>query len=161
MSIFKVTGKYVFDVPNVTKKHAEQGTWKKFAMIHLDCDMDDYYRWFLEKRYNVKLNLPLRGPHVTIINDREANMLPGSWEKAVEKYQGKEIEIFLCNDLRTDGSHWWLRAGGDGLWEPRMDLGLGHPFWSFHLSIGYANEKNIEHSKYILETINFYNKIKR
>jgi hypothetical protein len=156
MSIFKATGKYVFDVPNVTRKHEKQASWKKFAMIEFGCEMDAYYRWLLERRFSVKLNRPLRGPHVTIINDRESDMIPGAWEQMAQKYHGTEVDIYLCSDLRTDGSHWWLRAGGDGLWLPRMELGLDHPYWSFHMSIGYANERNIEHSEYILKTIQFH-----
>jgi hypothetical protein len=31
----------------------------------------------------------------------------------------------------------------------RSELGLGKPYFGMHLTIGYANEKNLEHSKYI------------
>ncbi len=154
--IFNVEGKIVFDVPNVTRKHEAQAEWKKFAMIHFDCEMDAYYRWFLQRRYNIKLNSPLRGPHVSIVNDRGSDMLKGSWEKTLAKYNGTQAKIYLCTDLRSDGNHWWLRAGGDILWQLRQELGLTHPYWSFHMAIGYANEKNIEHSKYILRTIQSY-----
>jgi len=35
----------------------------------------------------------------------------------------------------------------------RTELGLGKPFFGLHMSIGYANEKNIEHSEYLHDLI--------
>jgi len=31
------------------------------------------------------------------------------------------------------------------------------PFFNFHITLGYVNDKNLEHSKYILRTIKKFN----
>ena len=67
--MFEIKGKIVFDPINVTKKHNDQSTWKKVAIVKFDCDIYAYYSWFLQKRFNLFLNKPLRGTHLTFIND--------------------------------------------------------------------------------------------
>jgi hypothetical protein len=67
--MFELKGKIQFDPVNVTRKHSRQSSWKKTAMIKIDDDTWSYYAWFIEKRFNLKLNKPLRGTHITIIND--------------------------------------------------------------------------------------------
>jgi hypothetical protein len=42
---------------------------EKMAMILLDGDVTEYYAWFIQKRYNLILNKPLRGAHISFIND--------------------------------------------------------------------------------------------
>lgn len=69
-----------------------------------------------------------------------------------KKYNSEEIEITLDLDARTNGEHWWLRvlhSDNENLLNIRKELGLSDPFYPLHLSIGYANEKMIEHSEYI------------
>ncbi len=67
--MFEIKGKIVFDPINVTKKHNAQSAWKKVAIVKFDCDLYEYYSWFLKKRFNLFLNKPLRGTHLTFIND--------------------------------------------------------------------------------------------
>ena len=38
-------------------------------MVFIDGDVSEYYAWFVKKRYNLTLNKPLRGAHVSFIND--------------------------------------------------------------------------------------------
>jgi len=152
-----IKGKIEFDPKDKTKKHVNQGSWKKVAMILFDGEICEYYSWFIQKRYNLVLNRPLRGAHITFINDREADM-NGKWEEIKKKYQGKEIEVVLSVDPRTDSSddkskgHWWFNIPEEDrkeLHDLRGELGLGRPHWGLHLALGYANEKNMPHSKYI------------
>lgn len=156
--MFQVKGKIVFDVEDVTKKHLRQSSWKKMAMVVFDCDMDKYYSWLLRRRYNIKLNPPLRGPHVSFINDSVDDM-NGKWEEVKKKYDGTEVTITLDPDVRSDGKHWWLVVEHESrkpLLDIRSELGMGKPFYGMHMSIGFANEKNIEHSRYILGLITKY-----
>jgi hypothetical protein len=37
---------------------------EKMAMILLDGDVTEYYAWFIQKRYNLILNKPLRGAYI-------------------------------------------------------------------------------------------------
>ncbi len=73
------SGKLVFEPEHKTNKHHKQGSWKKTAMIIVNDDSCEYYQWFIENRYPLIMgrdankewiNPPLRGAHVTIINDR-------------------------------------------------------------------------------------------
>jgi len=167
-------GKIIFDPENKTKKHGSQSTWKKTAMIFLDGDIAEYYAWFLEKRYNIKLNKPLRSAHISFINDSINDMksglsidnellsdkkVIGRWNYVKNMWNGKEINIVLNTDVRSDSKHWWLNIPEENrnlLHAIRIQLGLGRPYWGLHMSIGYANNKNIEQSKYILKCIEKY-----
>jgi hypothetical protein len=153
----KIKGKIQFDPKDKTKKHSKQGSWKKVAMILFDGEISEYYAWFIKKRYNLVLNRPLRGAHITFINDRESDM-NGKWEEIKKKYQGKEIEVVLSVDPRTDSAndrssgHWWFNIPEEDrkeLHDLRGELGLGRPHWGLHMALGYANDKNMAHSKYI------------
>jgi hypothetical protein len=108
------------------------------------------------------LNKPLRGAHISFINDsikelscngtKTIEQIDADWEAVKKKWDGKEIPVILDLDADTDNKHWWLRVSPqyrDRLHSIRAELGLGQPFFGLHMTIGYANEKNIEHSKYI------------
>lgn len=155
--MIRISGKIYFDPEDKTNKHKNQATWKRVAMVLIDGDVSEYYAWFINRRYNLVLNRPLRGPHVTFVNDRASDM-NDKWDDVKNKWDGKEIEIVLSIDPRTDSDdekskgHWWLNVPEEHriqLHSIRAELGLGRPFFGLHMTIGYANEKNIYHSKYI------------
>jgi hypothetical protein len=142
-------GILMFDPEDVSKKHSSQSVWKKTAMVMLHDDTAEYYAWFVRKRYNVILNKPLRGSHVTFINDRESET-NGKWNSVKERWHGKSISLNLNPDVRTNAEFWWLRVSyNETLMGIRAELGLGEPFFSLHLTIGYPNDKNEHHSRYI------------
>jgi hypothetical protein len=130
-------GKIVFEPENKTKKHEAQSSWKKVAMILFEGDIAEYYSWFMKSRFNLNLDKPLRGAHVTFINDRFSDLNKGSgttdeneasWEALKNKWNGKEIEVTFnlrpFNDLNIEEDleeeldieklknsrtyHWWL-----------------------------------------------------
>jgi hypothetical protein len=161
-----LTGKIGFEPEDKTKKHKNQASWKKMAMVFLDGDICEYYAWFVMRRYNLPLNKPLRGAHISFINDSMRDLTQNGkiseqealnkWEEAKNKWDGKEIEIVLDLNPKTDDRTWWLNIPNDernGLQAIRNEIGLGRPFFGMHMSIGYANEKNIDHSVYIHELI--------
>jgi len=166
MDTIKVTGVIEFDLKDKTKKHKNQASWKKIAMILIGDDLCSYYAWFIKKRYGIILNKPLRGPHLSLVNDsmkdlthnglkseNEAEML---WESVKEKWHGKEIEIVLSVDVRTDGNHWWFNIPHNErgqLQSIRDELGLSIPFFGFHISIGTPHPFYLEQSQYIHDCI--------
>lgn len=170
-NFIKYKGTIHFDAVNKTKKHESQADWKRIAIVMLEGEISEYYSWFIKKRYNLTLNKPLRGAHVTFINDsvrdiktalncseEEANK---AWEALKNKWDGKEIEVCLDVDARSSRLHWWLIVPQDKreqLHAIRQEIGLGRPYFGLHMSIGYANEKNIEHSNYIVDLIEKYGK---
>jgi len=147
--MFTIKGKIDFDPINRTKKHDKQSSWKRTAMVMLDCDMSLYYRWILEKRFNLKLNPPLRGTHFTIINDRIDNDI---YEQSIRLFDHKEIEFtYDPTDIKSNGSHWWIKAYSDDAMNIRRAIGLEpNPYFGFHITIGLTNPKWKDHSEYIL-----------
>ena len=81
------------------------------------------------------------------------------WDTVKEKYDGKLIKVKLITDVRSDGKYWWLPVdpkSKQDLMDIRSELGLGEPYWNTHMTIGYANQKNIEHSEYIHKLVSNY-----
>lgn len=154
-----VTGKIVFEPENKTKKHIAQAEKKRTAMILFQDDMSSYYAWFLKKRFNIELLKPLRGSHITFINDwfygidepapNEAR--ESVWKSGKAKYNGKKIDVELSLDYHTNGIHWWLIIPHDSrkeLLNIRAEIGLGKPAFGFHMTIGHV----VNHDK-IVENI--------
>jgi len=140
-----------FEVDDLTKKHKSQSVWKRTAIIKTDCDMSVYYSWFIKKRFNLELNRPIRKPHISFISDR---MDKDVFLEASKLFHGKEITFTYDTSPRTNGKHWWLRIECPEANSIREACGLSRdPFYKFHLTIGYSNERNLEHSEYILRQI--------
>ena len=170
-NVIVIPGKIVFDPENFTSKHIRQGEWKKVAMVMVSGDIHKYYSWFVKRRYNLNLFPPLRGAHISFINDRASDM-NGEWEKVKNKWNNKKIKITLSVDPRSDGLNWWLNIPNEHrgeLHSIRAELGMGRPHWGLHMTIGTAINSyprdseglnvqkalkmNEEHSKYILNLI--------
>ena len=146
--IVKVKGIIEFSPEDVTRKHKSQSSWKRVAMIKTNCELDRYYAWFLEKRFSLKLNRSIRGSHVTFINDK---MDMDIFDEGAKIFNGKEITFYIYLEPRSNSEHWWLRVYSQDAENIRESLGLSRdPYYSFHLTLGYANEKNLEFSDYIL-----------
>ncbi len=143
-------GKLKFQPENKTKKHNKQD-WKKIAMILLKCDLDNYYAWFLTKRFGLEFVKNLRGAHITIISDRIDSEL---FKEATKAFNDKEITFYYELEPRTNTKHWWLRVHCPEAETIRTSMGLTkEPYFGFHLTIGYVNERNIGHSEYVYQTI--------
>jgi hypothetical protein len=149
--MFELIGKIEFDPVNVTKKHNKQSSWKKTAMVKFDCDIWEYYSWFLKKRFNLYLNKPLRGTHVTIINDMVDDDI---YKQARDMFHGKEIRIkYDPTHIRSNiKGHWWINVESDDAKNIRSVMGLSpDPYFGLHLTIGLATHLQLEHSNYILK----------
>jgi len=157
-----LSGKIGFEPENKTKKHNAQSSWKRMAMVHLDGDITEYYAWFIQKRYNLVLNKPLRGAHISFINDSIKDLslngtktmeeIDATWNAVKTKWDKQTVPITLELSPRTDDKHWWLRVADESrhdLHVIRAELGLGKPFWGLHMSIGRAEHRHYEHSQYI------------
>lgn len=144
----KSKGIIEFSPEDITRKHKNQSSWKRVAIIKTDCDIDQYYAWFLKKRFNLTLNKNLRGAHITFISDKLDQNI---FEMGEKIFNGKEIEFIYDIEPRSNGEHWWLRAWSQDAENIRQSLGLDRtPYFDFHITIGHVNEKNLEFSNYIL-----------
>lgn len=155
-NIIKLTGKILFDPKDVTNKQANQSSWKKVAMVLFDGDVCEYYAWFIKKRFNLNLHKPVRGAHITFINDSMRDLSKNgllddsrvleNWQMVKKKWNGKKIEVYLnlipdTDSLDNEDCHWWLIVPHNqrqGLQEIRDELGLGRPFFGLHMTIGRA-----------------------
>jgi hypothetical protein len=162
MSTLKLKGKIHFNPEDKTNKHILQSSWKVIAMVLFDNDdFCSYYSWFIKKRYNIVLNKPLRNTHITFINDRIDDLMGendeikrNNWEEIKEKYENVEVEVELNLDCRSDGKHWYFKLLENAfLMDLRKEIGLGDPYYGFHVSIGYATHFHLEHSQYIVDSI--------
>ena len=131
-------------------------------MVLIDGEICEYYAWFLQKRYNLFLNKPLRGAHISFINDSMRDLslngqksneeIQNLWESVKIKWDKQNIPITLDISPKTDDRTWWLNIPNEErelLQGIRTELDLGRPFFGMHMSIGYANEKVLPHSEYI------------
>lgn len=150
--LISCTGIIKFNPVDKTKKHKSQATWKRVAMILTGDDIAEYYAWFIKRRYNLQLNKPLRGTHVTFINDRVAEV--PLFDRAQKLYDGKKIKFYIDPNPRTDGKYWWLKVTSATSERIRRTAGgTPQPYYPMHLTIGYADDRNIEHAEYIHKCI--------
>ena len=169
-SLITYNGVIEFEPIDFTKKHKNQSSWKRIAMIMFEGDICEYYSWFIEKRYGLKLNKPLRKAHLSLINDslndmrkgletEDENILEEKWNQVKNKYNGQRIDVVFDLDVFSKNVHWFLLVDNEHqneLLNIRKELGLNKPFYDFHMSIGYATDRNLEHSEYIVNLIKRY-----
>jgi hypothetical protein len=152
--LIEVTGKIKFEPEHVTKKHIKQYDWKRTAIVYTECDLYLYYAWFIRKRFNLELIRPLRGTHMTFINevvDYE------KFEEAKKIFDDKPLKFYHGIEPRISDKHIWLRAYSQEAEEIRIMLGLERqPFFDFHLTLGLINPKQIDQSRHILECCKLY-----
>ena len=77
----------------------------------------------------------------------------------VKVFDGKELTFqYNPSEIRTNENHWWLKIYSEDSRNLRSAIGLSpDPYWGLHLTLGYVNNKNLAHSKYILECIKKFN----
>lgn len=150
--MIEIKGILEFDPINITKKHLKQSSWKRTVFVKFNDDIPEYYSWFLKKRFDLKLNKPLRGSHLTIINDKfESDEL---YIQARELFHGKEIIVKYDPSLirSNKNGHWWIKADSDDARNIRSSIGLDpDPYFGYHITIGLATYLQLEHSNYILD----------
>lgn len=154
--LIKGIGRIKFEPEDKTKKHVLQSSWKKTAMILCEDNLAEYYSWFVEKRFGLKLNKPLRGSHITFINDRGIEV--PKFAEISNLYDDKTINFYYEPIPITNGEHWWLRAYCPDAEKIRVLCGgKATPYFNMHLTLGYANDRNIDHSEYILRISKMFN----
>lgn len=155
--MLEISTTILFDPINLTDKHEKQSEWKKTVVCVTDSEIDKYYAWFLERRFNLVLNRSIRKAHITIVADRITDK--EKYQQAKEIFNGKEI-IFKYDpeEIRSNGTDWWIKVYNTDIEAIREFAGLERkPFFNLHCTIGYANEKNLFHSQYILQQILKFN----
>lgn len=148
--MFELEGTIQFDPVNVTKKHSLQSTWKKVAIVKFDCEIFELYRWFVLRRFNLKLNQPLRNSHLTFINDIVDDNV---YLQFKEIFDGKRVRVtYYPTQIQSNlKGHWWISADSNDCQQIRDIMGLGQPYFDYHITIGRATHLQLEHSRYITQ----------
>lgn len=126
-----------------------------WAIIATNDDIDDYYRWFIQKRFGLLLQPSAWGPHITFSAGYEPS-IPGTWENVKSKYQNSSIEFEYELTPKSDGEYWWLKVYCDEILKIRKELYVPDLKWTLHLTLGTPIPRQKEHSAYIhrIETEN-------
>jgi hypothetical protein len=101
-----------------------------------------------------RLNDPVRGTHVTAINDIVDDEI---YLQAKDMFHGKEVEItydptlIRCN-TKGDKMWWHIKVYSDDIMNIRTAMGLGTPFHSLHMTIGLVNPTFIEHNEWVVKS---------
>ena len=152
----EVKGKFKnFDIR--TKKHAKQA-WKTTAGVEFKDDTCAYYGSMVYRTHGIKLVQPLRGPHITVVNDKfaDSSLNTNEFNKMIKSLYGQELtfEVDIENPT-TDGKYWWFPVTSAESHMLRYILGLNpEPFFGLHLTIGYPTDKMEEQAKYIHRVLN-------
>ena len=164
--MFEIKGIMEFDPVDVSKKHAVQSSWKKVAMVRFHEDETfRYYKWLLEQRLGLRipgknafewkgrLNEPLRGTHVTAINDIIDDEV---YLQAKEIFHGKEASITYDPTLircsqKGERMWWYMDVYSEDIANMRAAMDLGDPFHNLHMTIGLVNPMFIKHCEWVVE----------
>ncbi len=145
--MFEIKGILEFNPANVSRKHAQQAAWKKVAMVRFGSEDETYryYKWLLEQRFGLRvpdvdpfvwkgrLNDPVRGTHVTAINEIVDDEI---YEQARKMFHGTEVRVtydptlIRCN--RKNDKMWWhIKAYSDDIMNIRSAMGIKvFRFWA-------------------------------
>lgn len=125
---FKSTGKIIYDPhrPNLKKKK----DW--WVTLIVDPEITRYYRWFVMKRYWLKLHMPSWGSHVSIIRgEKPYNEYMHLWKK----YHLKEVDFEYSNDIIFRRGFCFVEVKNDFLLNIRKEFKFLTNF-GLHLTIG-------------------------
>lgn len=151
--MYEIKGTILFEPKHISKKHQAQGVWKRVAMVNIPGDVDAYYRWLINRRYGIVLNNPVRGAHITFINDKLDINNPHykTYEQELKQFNKKEITVLLNPKvIRTDDIRWWIQAKSEELLDIREQLGFNRkPHYGLHLTIGNVHPKYQIQQEYI------------
>ena len=149
--MISITGKVKFD-PQARSGNAAALFKPGWVIVSLDCDIDNYYAWFIKKRYGIRVLSPAWGPHISVVRGfSEEGMIDEKiWSNIKEIYHNKEIEFLYDTSPRTNGNHWWLKVESEFLYEIREKLGIARqPRWNFHLTVGVPHPLDVNYSHMI------------
>jgi hypothetical protein len=150
--MIEVVGKYVFDPLALTHSEKLFKPWWCIILLDENDDTGDYYRWFVKKRYGLKLQRPAFGTHISLIRGEETT--PANWKIFKEKYDGKPVKFTHESELRTNGKHWWIRIKCDEAKDMREEMGYPREGkWGLHLTIGVPTPKFEQQSYDIMRYI--------
>jgi hypothetical protein len=108
-----------------------------------DDEIAAYYRWIVQRRFDLALDKPSWGAHVTVVRGEQPVVNDQLWASD----NGLEIDFSYTHEVYTNGVHWWLNVDCDAFEQIRVRYGFPSGKRHFHLSIGrIPNKAKIGHA---------------
>ncbi len=143
---YKASGNIVF----YPKKYSN----KAWSILNCEVGIIEYYGYWMEKMFDIKLQKPKHGAHITVI--REEQIEDSIYDSLWEKDQNKEIQFDYSNKIQTNGEHFWLPIKCDELLDIRGSMGLVKKGrFSLHMTVGRL--RNIDMEWFDLDYFNYIN----
>lgn len=144
LKLIKSYGTITFD-PEPIKDPTGKMFKPWWMIIKVECDITQFYSWWLEKRYGIKLQRPAWGAHISVIRNEMSEV----WDVFKNKLDGGLLNFEYDPIPKSNGQHWWLKVFSDDIYKIRNDMGYGEMEFSPHLTIGTPTPKTLEQSYYI------------
>lgn len=134
--ILKIKGKLTYN-PKREKLKKTRTNDEFFLVLDLPDNIGHYYRYWVFKRFGIKLAPPAYGCHITILDGRQP-VSPAFLDKW-KKYDSKIVEIEYSPEIYKTWLFWCLPIKSDFLQTVRNELGF--PNKELHLTIGREDSK--------------------
>lgn len=126
--------------------------WWCILILDKDNDIDTYYKWFIFKRYGIKLQRPAFGTHISLIRGEPIN--EKIWKYYKNKYQNKSFKFNYEVSPRTNGKHWWMKVDCEEIENIREEMGYSRKGkFGLHLTLGMPTKYYLQQSYYIYDLI--------
>ena len=121
----------IYSSIGIIESHKE-GFKSNWVIVKTDSEIARYYNSF----FNFPIDLPARGPHITIIaGEKESLIFPINEFKYLDN---TNVEFKYHNTVYTNGKAFWLEVFSEEINTIRVKHGLAHK--QLHLTVG--NVKN-------------------
>lgn len=128
---FTSTGRILKDPPSGQLWNGNDSS-RWWIIVECDFEIGDLYRWFLLRYRGIKLMRPAWGSHISIVRG-EVPLSHIAWDAVATAPTCFRYE----NEIRDNGTHFWLEAEVEECPKIRKALGLARePEFTTHLTLG-------------------------
>jgi len=122
---------------------------KQRIVVDTSPDIIDYYHWFIERHFWIRLQRPLHNAHVTITNKKHHNNV--NWQRAMY-YDGKRVD-FRYDPYVIQGGYtkgfimFYLKVYSKELDNMKKDLNIveNDGYRGLHITIGSSGKSGSNH----------------
>lgn len=102
-------------------------------VANVDPNIAEYYRWWVKKRFGLRLQNTAFIPHVTVLDGKNANTAVDM--KRWKAFEGQTVDIEYSVGIEQHWKFWVLPVRSNDLQAVRLDLGLA-PTSKLHITFG-------------------------
>lgn len=122
--------------PNREKLKKTRSHDEFFLILEVPKNLGLYYRYWVKKRYDLFLNPPAYGEHVTILDGRRE--VSSNYIHYWKKYNNKKVKIQYTNDVYQKWKFWCLPVISQELTDIQFELGFTENK-PLHITFGRMN----------------------